>query len=131
MAVLALGLGYNEPPSKTFKEDKGKIKGKSGKAIVPMNKLDNKKNPKIKNSFNESDNKLQNMSNNNNLSNNCINNVKKNKIPVKKNRSNSSTVEYPFRSSNLKSNQNEPKLSMKIPNKSNKLENIKERNSLQ
>ena len=118
MAFLALGLGYNEPPSKTFKDDKGKMKyGKTGKATIPVNKSDNKKNTKMKNSFNESDNKLQNISNNNNLSNNSINNFKKNQIPVMKNRSNSSAIGYPLKSSNLKLNQNQPKLSMQIPNK--------------
>ena len=124
MAFLALGLGYHEPPSKNFKEIKGKIKNtKTGRAAVSGNKLDNKKNAKVKNSFNESDNKLQNMSNNNNLSNNSINNVKKNQIPVMKNRSNSSAIGYPFRSSNLKSNQNNQKLSMQVPNKFENNEN--------
>ena len=124
MAFLALGLGYHEPPSKNFKEIKGKIKNtKTGRAAVSGNKLDNKKNAKVKNSFNESDNKLQNMSNNNNLSNNSINNVKKNQIPVMKNRSNSSAIGYPFRSSNLKSNQNNQKLSMQVSNKFENNEN--------
>ena len=115
MAFLALGLDNNETSSKGFKDDnKGKTKyAKGSKPMASMSKIDNKKNTKIKNSFNESDSKIQNISSNNNISNNSIKNIKKNPRPIKKNLQKSSTIE----NNNPKKSQKKPKLNAQNQNK--------------